>query len=43
MKLTYSPPSPFARKVRVAAMELGLADEIELIQVQVVPGQPNQA
>ena len=28
MKLVYSPPSPFARKIRIVAMELGLPDEI---------------
>jgi len=31
MKLRYSPASPFARKVRIAAAVLGLADRIELI------------
>ena len=30
MKLTFSPGSPFARKVRIAAIELGLIDKIEL-------------
>ncbi len=30
MKLAYSPASPFARKVRIAAIELGLFDKIEL-------------
>ena len=29
MKLTFSPASPFARKVRIAAIELGLIDKIE--------------
>jgi glutathione S-transferase len=41
MKLTYSPASPFARKVRIAAIELGLIDKIEFTPVTVVPGQPN--
>src|SRR3984957_2805469 len=41
MKLTYSPASPFARKVRIAAIELGLTDKIELTPVGVAPGQPN--
>jgi len=41
MKLTYSPASPFARKVRIAAIELGLIDRIEFAPVAVVPGQPN--
>ena len=31
MKLTFSPASPFARKVRIAAIELGLIDKIEFI------------
>ena len=31
MKLTYSPASPFARKVRIAAIELGLIDKIEFL------------
>ena len=29
MKLTFSPASPFARKVRIAAIETGLIDKIE--------------
>ena len=41
MKLTYSPASPFARKVRIAAIELGLIDKIEFIPATVVPGTPN--
>jgi glutathione S-transferase len=41
MKLTFSPASPFARKVRIAAIELGLIDKIELVPAAVVPGQPN--
>src|ERR1700710_1443137 len=41
MKLTFSPASPFARKVRIAAIELGLIDRIEFIPATVVPGQPN--
>ena len=31
MKLRYATTSPFARKVRVAAIELGLAERIELV------------
>src|SRR5580692_12690863 len=42
MKLAYSPTSPFARKVRIAAIELGLIDRIEFAPVTVVPGQPNE-
>ena len=41
MKLTFSPTSPFARKVRIAAIELGLIDKIEFVPTTVVPGQPN--
>src|SRR3979411_1272182 len=42
MKLTFSPASPFARKVRIAAIELGLIDKIEFAPATVVPGQPNE-
>jgi glutathione S-transferase len=41
MKLTFSPASPFARKVRIAAIELDLIDKIEFMPTAVVPGQPN--
>jgi glutathione S-transferase len=41
MKLTYSPASPFARKVRICAIELGLIDQIEFVSAKVVPGEPN--
>src|ERR1700749_2461113 len=41
MKLSFSPSSPFARKVRIAAIELGLVDRIEFMAATVVPGQPN--
>jgi len=43
MKLTFGPGSPFARKVRVAAIELGLIDKIELTPASVSPTQPNDA
>lgn len=33
MKLYYSPPSPYARKPRVVALELGLELELELVAV----------
>jgi glutathione S-transferase len=33
MQLWYAPTSPFARKVRIAAFELGLADDIALVEV----------
>jgi glutathione S-transferase len=42
MKLTFSPASPFARKVRIAAIELGLIDKIELVPSTVAPGQANE-
>ena len=42
MKLTFSPASPFARKVRIAAIELGLIDRIEFVPTTVVPGTPNE-
>lgn len=41
MKLVFSPTSPFARKVRIAAIELGLIDTIELVPAAFAPGQPN--
>ena len=41
MKITFSPASPFARKVRIAAIELGLMDKIEFVPATVVPGQAN--
>jgi glutathione S-transferase len=41
MKLTFSPASPFARKVRIAAIELGLIDEIEFVPTAMAPGQAN--
>ena len=42
MKLTFSPASPFARKVRIAAIELGLIDKIELVPAAVAPGTANE-
>jgi glutathione S-transferase len=42
MKLTFSPASPFARKVRIAAIETGLIDRIEFTPATVAPGQPNE-
>ena len=41
MKLAFSQGSPFARKVRIAAIELGLIDKIELVTTTVAPGQAN--
>ncbi|WP_298873106.1 glutathione S-transferase family protein [uncultured Bradyrhizobium sp.] len=42
MKLSFSPASPFARKVRIAAIELGLIDKIEFMQATVAPGTVNE-
>ena len=42
MKLTFSPASPFARKVRIAAIETGLIDRIEFTPATVAPGQANE-
>jgi glutathione S-transferase len=41
MKLHSSPTSPFARKVNVAAIELGLLDRLELHTVQTSPVGPD--
>lgn len=41
MKLSFSPFSPFARKVRIAAIELGLIDRIEFVSATVIPAQAN--
>lgn len=43
MKLHHAAPSPFARKVRVAVQELGLAERIEPAETHVAPGRPNAA
>lgn len=43
MKLAYGPISPFVRKVRVAAIELGLAGRITLDPVHVMPNERNDA
>ena len=43
MKLYYSPPSPYARKVRVAVRELGLAHRVEEVETIVAPHKPNEA
>jgi glutathione S-transferase len=37
MRLYRAPPSPFVRKVLVAAHELGLADRIETVQLRPSP------
>lgn len=41
MKLLYAPQSPFARKVRAAAIELGLGPAMELVYTEAVPGRKN--
>jgi glutathione S-transferase len=41
MKLTFSAASPFARKVRIAAIELGLIDKIEFVPTSVAPATAN--
>ena len=43
MKLFYSPASPYARKVRVVAIELGLGERLALEPTDVSPGKPNRA
>lgn len=42
MKLHYNPASPYVRKVRVFAIETGLADRIELVPEKVSPVDPNR-
>ena len=43
MKLIFSLASPFARKIRIAAIELGLADKIEFVSpIKAVPVTPNE-
>ncbi len=41
MKLYCNALSPFARKVRISALELALAERIELIEVTLSPVQPH--
>lgn len=43
MKLASGPVSPFVRKVRIAALELGLAGRITLEPVHVMPNERNDA
>lgn len=40
MRLRYAPLSPFARKVRVTAHELGIADRIELVPTKIRVADP---
>lgn len=41
MKLYFSPASPFVRKVRVTAHELGLSEKIELTTIALTPVSPH--
>ena len=41
MKLTFSPASPFARKVKIVAIELGLVDRIAFVPAAVTPTKAN--
>lgn len=41
MKLYFNPASPFVRKVRVTAHELGLSDRIELTSLSLTPVSPH--
>jgi len=43
MKLHYSSASPYARKVLICAVELGLRDRIEVVTSIVLPTAPNAA
>ena len=43
MKLHYALPSPYVRKVRAVAIELGLDDRIELLDCALTPVSPNAA
>jgi glutathione S-transferase len=42
MKLTFAPTSPYVRKVRIAAIELGLIDRIEMVPTTVQPTKNNE-
>ena len=42
MQLYFNPASPYVRKVRVTAHELGLSDAIELISVSLTPVTPHE-
>lgn len=41
MKLYFNPASPYVRKARVTAHELGLSDKIELISISLTPVSPH--
>ncbi len=42
MQLIYAPASPFARKVRVLALETGLGSRLELVETAVLPVTLNE-
>ncbi len=42
MQLYFNPASPYVRKVRVTAHELGFGDQIELISVSLSPVSPHE-
>jgi len=42
MQLLYSPASPYVRKVRVMLHELGMDDEVQLVEVATTPTRPAQ-
>jgi len=42
LQLLNSPTSPYVRKVRVLLLEIGLENEVELIDTQVTPIKPNE-
>jgi glutathione S-transferase len=43
MKLYFNPASPYVRKVRVTAYEVGLSERIELIGISLTPVAPHEA
>jgi glutathione S-transferase len=43
MQLYFNPASPFVRKVRVTAHELGVSAQIELISIMLTPVSPHEA
>lgn len=43
MQLYFNPASPFVRKVRVTAHELGISEQIELVSIMLTPVSPHEA
>ncbi|HTX06269.1 MAG TPA: glutathione S-transferase [Steroidobacteraceae bacterium] len=43
MQLYFSPTSPYVRKVRISAQELGFGEKIELISIALTPINPDDA